>query len=109
MAESVESGLWRELHTRALTYEDGSDDKLFIWHFANKIPRYIRGCACDEFFNKWRAEHPPVFSSRDAYFRWTWELHNAVNAKLGKPEHTLAAARAHWASQAAAKGAQPPA
>lgn len=91
--------LWRELHTRALTFDGTTEegDKLFIWHFANKIPRYIKGCACDEFFNKWRSERPPVYQPREAYFRWTWELHNAVNEKLGKPQMSLEDALAMYA------------
>lgn len=34
--------------------------------------------------------------SRDALFEWSVQYHNAVNKMLGKPEMTLAAARARW-------------
>lgn len=34
---------------------------------------------------------PAVFRDRQSLFTWTVDLHNAVNAKLGKPQHVDAA------------------
>lgn len=31
---------------------------------------------------------PRIFSSREALFKWTVDVHNRVNAKLGKEVHT---------------------
>ena len=43
-------------------------------------------------------ELPPDFSSPDAFFAWGVALHNAVNAKLGKPEVCLVEAIKIWRS-----------
>ena len=88
--------LWHELHLRPLTYTEGDNDQIFICQFANKLPRYLQGCPCNEFFNKYRTDRPPVFTTRDEYFKWTWVLHNAVNAKLSKPLVTLKDAKAMY-------------
>jgi hypothetical protein len=39
---------------------------------------------------------PPDFSSPEAFFDWGVALHNAVNAKLGKPEITIDEACKIW-------------
>jgi hypothetical protein len=39
---------------------------------------------------------PPDFSSPEAFFAWGVRLHNAVNAKLGKPEITIEEALSIW-------------
>jgi hypothetical protein len=39
---------------------------------------------------------PPDFSSPEAFFAWGVALHNAVNAKLGKPEITIEEAYLIW-------------
>ena len=58
------------------------------------IPRY--GCQCKAFYHAWKAENAPDFSSPEAFFAWGVELHNAVNAKLGKPQITLDEAYLIW-------------
>lgn len=98
--------LWTELHVRALTFEASEEtpnDKIFLWHFANKIPRYTPGCACHEFFQSWREKSPPDYSSKDSYFKWTYDLHSQVNAKLGKPNLSLEEARKKYESLAEQK------
>jgi len=64
---------WRKLHTQtfdATTFE--------AWVAA------IPGCsACQMDFRKIIETFPPDF---ERWNRWTWEIHNAVNRKLGKPE-----------------------
>lgn len=90
--------LWKELHLRAYKH-DGSDDHLFIAQFSKKIPRYMKGCSCNEFWTKWKKDHPPVFT-RKCYFEWTVRVHNAVNEKLGKPTICLQEAYNIWEPQA---------
>lgn len=75
--------LWRELHS------DVTFDHLLEWE--SKIPSY--GCSCKLFYHEWKASNPP---RKDDFFAWTVELHNAVNAKLGKPIITLQQAREIW-------------
>jgi hypothetical protein len=58
------------------------------------IPQY--GCQCKAFYRAWKAENAPDFSSPEAFFAWGVSLHNAVNAKLGKPQITLDEAYSIW-------------
>jgi len=58
------------------------------------IPQY--GCQCKRFYADWKTQHPPDFSSPEAFFAWGVRLHNAVNAKLGKPEITIDEAYSIW-------------
>jgi hypothetical protein len=39
---------------------------------------------------------PPDYTSPEAFFAWGVRLHNAVNAKLGKPEITIEEAYSIW-------------
>ena len=32
-------------------------------------------------------QNPPTYKPSGAYFTWTVKVHNAVNAKLGKPQN----------------------
>ena len=64
---------WRKLHTTRFTAE-----QLELW--IQSIP----GCStCQRDFRKLLESNPPRF---DDWFKWTWEVHNVVNRKLGKPE-----------------------
>jgi hypothetical protein len=58
------------------------------------IPQY--GCSCKRFYAEWKAANAPDFSSPEAFFAWGVRLHNAVNAKLGKPEITIDEAYSIW-------------
>jgi hypothetical protein len=67
-------------------------EKLTEWELL--IPQY--GCSCKRFYAEWKADNPPDFSSPEAFFAWGVRLHNAVNAKLGKPEITIDEAYKIW-------------
>ena len=82
--------LWKELHLRALTFK-GKDDTAFLREFAKKIPRYTKGCSCNEHWKKLVKQYPPVFG--DKYFEWTVEQHSRVSKRLGKPTYTVEEAR----------------
>ncbi len=75
--------LWSELHT-SLTI-----DTLAEWE--RRIPSF--GCTCRKFYDEWKASNPP---SAALFFKWTVDLHNAVNAKLGKIVVTYEEARRLW-------------
>lgn len=92
MSESVEvrqqlatigQELWRQLHSE-VTLETLAD-----WE--SRIPAY--GCSCRSFYINYKASNPP---SNASFFKWTVDLHNAVNAKLGKPQVALEDARRQW-------------
>jgi hypothetical protein len=78
----IMSALWNELHKHALEFT-GTNDSIFIAKFSKKIPRYTSGCSCQEFWNNWVYLNPPTYND---YFAWTVKAHNAVNAKLHKPQ-----------------------
>lgn len=66
---------WRKLHTTRFTPEEFE-----LW--IQGIP----GCSsCQRDFRRLIETNPPRF---DDWWRWTWEIHNLVNTKLGKPEFT---------------------
>jgi hypothetical protein len=79
---------WNSLHDGSiLTPRD-----LANWEI--RIPQY--GCACKRFYAEWKAANSPDFTSPEAFFAWGVRLHNAVNAKLGKPEITIDEAYSIW-------------
>jgi len=74
---------WKKLHTNRFTPE-----QLEVW--IQGIP----GCSsCQRDFRKLIKEMPPRF---DDWHRWTFEIHNAVNTKIGKPEFTWLEACQQW-------------
>ena len=74
---------WAKLHTTQFT-----PNKFEEW--VASIP----GCyTCQRDFRKLLETNPPRF---DDWQRWSWEIHNAVNAKIGKPEFTYSDACKLW-------------
>ena len=74
---------WRKLHTTRLTETEFED-----W------VRQIPGCvSCQRDFRKLIETIPPRFHD---WHKWTFEVHNAVNAKLGKPNITFEEACKQW-------------
>lgn len=82
------SELWNELHFHALNY-NGTNDWSYLASFGNRIPRYTRGCKCQEHWSAWLRFNAPVFTPTAEYFAWTVKAHNAVNLKLGKPQMSV--------------------
>lgn len=86
--------LWAELHTRALA-TDPPDPQIE----ADWLRDWVARIQCPTCESHWRlviADCPPRLDTRDDYFAWTVDAHNAVNRHLGKPELTLDAARERW-------------
>ena len=76
--------MWEELHRKR------DVDQAWLDGFTNRIP-----CgSCAQHWRELLAELPPVFG--EGFFEWSWRVHNAVNAKLGKPGLTLDEARAMY-------------
>lgn len=86
---------WAELHLWALALAeriDASAAAKWLDGFRLRVP-----CGdCRGEFDLLVRATPPDFSSPTNLFRSTWEWHNGVNAKLGKPSMAEAIARAHW-------------
>ena len=79
---------WVGIHNGSIVNAEG----LAAWELL--IPQY--GCSCKRFYAEWKAANPPDFTSTEAFFAWGVALHNAVNAKLGKPEITIDEAYSIW-------------
>jgi hypothetical protein len=78
---------WTKLHS----YTGCDPQWLDIWQYL--IPQR---CDCKDGYQRILADNPPDYSSPEAFFRWGVALHNAVNAKLGKPEITTEEALFIW-------------
>jgi hypothetical protein len=79
---------WIFLHDGSIS----TIEQLTEWELL--IPQY--GCSCKRFYAEWKAANAPDFTSPEAFFAWGVALHNAVNAKLGKPEITIDEAYSIW-------------
>ena len=79
---------WIALHNGSIV------DAAGLSEWEKTIPHY--GCACRHFYQGYKADNPPDFSTPEAFFRWGVDLHNAVNRKLGKAELTIEEALSIW-------------
>jgi hypothetical protein len=68
-------------------------DPVFFEAWQHTIPNM---CDCRNEFKTIVADFPPDFSCPDAFWRWGWFIHNAVNEKLGKPLISLEEATQLW-------------
>jgi hypothetical protein len=79
------------MHTAALTYPDDpdEDDKRRFFAFYRSLAHVLPCGGCRTGYAYLLAgPHPltaDVLAGRDALFKWTVDVHNAVNAKVGKP------------------------
>ena len=72
------SRFWAELHIFALRHE-GQDSTDWLADWAANIP--FEGCPCEDHLYDFIEKNPPDW---DNFFSWTVDLHNAVNARVGK-------------------------
>ena len=77
--------LWREIHTKQDPTQEWWDS------IVKKVSSYF--CSCGDFLRDYVATNQPRF---DDWFAYSWELHNAVNEKLGKPQLPIEEAKAIW-------------
>jgi hypothetical protein len=78
---------WTKLHS----YTGCDPQWLDIWQYL--IPQR---CDCKDGYQRILAEMPPDYTSPEAFFAWGVNLHNAVNAKLGKQQITIEEALSIW-------------
>lgn len=79
------SAHWAKLHSAE------SPNAEWLTRWLTQIPSY--GCSCHKDFHTILATNTPRFND---WFRWSVEVHNAVNEKLGKPVWTIDEAYAIW-------------
>ena len=80
---------WYLLHTFDL--DEWNPAEAEHWYrtvWKPSIPVYD-GCNCKKHWEQIEAVLDPQWGSRRAYQLWSWQAHNAVNDKLGKPFFSL--------------------
>ena len=94
--------LWRSLHAITFAYPETAtteQSQSAVAFFDALVPLF----PCDKCRPHLAAElqrHPvkDVAGGRDAFARWLVDLHNRVNARLGKPQWTFEAAAAEYSA-----------
>lgn len=79
------SKLWAELHTK----RDATPEWFAEW--LSRVPNFR--CSCRRDFEAIILANPPRYND---WFKWTVEIHNSVNKKLGKSIVTFEAAMNFW-------------
>ena len=87
--------LWKELHLRALE-NTGENDTPYLLQFTSRIPRFTKGCKCNEHWTIFVRSNPPVYGKNGEYFEWTVKVHNSVNARLNKRQYTVEESKAFY-------------
>ncbi len=86
--------LWGELHCRALVFDGTNVTEETRW-----LDDFFRRLPCGDCKKHWKlmiAATPPRWNNSADYFRWTVDLHNEVNRRLGKPELSVEGAQTVW-------------
>lgn len=79
---------WGFIHNVALGYpkEQTYMIKENYRQFFHLIGDVIPCKSCSTHYKKMIADYPPDLTDRDALFKWTVDIHNNVNKRLGKSE-----------------------
>lgn len=82
--------LWHFMHSYSLNYPviPSESDKARALAYYQSIPSYISCSNCASHFAQLLAENPPVTDSRASLAEWMFDIHNLVNARIGKPQFT---------------------
>jgi hypothetical protein len=71
---------WKELHTRALANLPMDGEEKWFKEFIEGLPCPM----CRGHFDEYVKDHPPIFTSRTAFFKWSVDAHNSVNHRNDK-------------------------
>ena len=88
---------WAELHLFALRHEAmrrGVSEASWFENWVSDLP--FDGCPCKGHLHEFLAHNPPDW---DKFFAWSVNLHNAVNARIGKLTIGVEQARELWSSR----------
>lgn len=83
--------MWSTIHLVALGYPEyePSADIVVKYHQFFISLGYVIPCdECRTHYNSMLADMPPVLENRDTLFKWTIDIHNMVNERLGKDKVT---------------------
>lgn len=82
--------IWKDLHNYAKTWNGNVQEQK---EFVEQVKRRIPCGECKNFWIKENRENPAPTDSAENFFKWTVDVHNKVNVKLGKAEMSLEEAK----------------
>ena len=71
--------LWREMHTKAAA----NNSRSYFCGWVRNLWTRLHCDKCQQHLQEYLSACPP--ESAPDLFVWSWELHNEVNVRLGKP------------------------
>lgn len=82
--------LWFMLHTISFNYPDNPsfDDMKYHQDFFEILVHIIPCATCANHYSEYISKNPPKLSSKKDLIKWTIDLHNNVNQRLGKKIYT---------------------
>ena len=80
-------GAWLFLHSVTFAYPTNPSDvdKREMTRFFSSVGRWLPCAKCRNHFQNALKTSPPNVDSRESLSRWLCDVHNEVNARLGKP------------------------
>lgn len=79
-------GTWYLIHCAAKCYpcNPSDSDKAEMHHFLNSLGPILPCKKCRGNYMEYLKAHPPALSCKRAFKKWTYNLHDSVNKRLGK-------------------------
>jgi FAD-linked sulfhydryl oxidase len=96
--EELGRATWLFLHTLAAQYPDDPTRQQArdVRDLISVLTRAYPCAECASHFDEVVRRVPPVVSSGAAFRQWACEVHNEVNARLGKPRFDCAGVDTRW-------------
>jgi len=81
---------WKFLHEISFQYPNSATEKEKKTHeyFLKNLSDFIPCQSCKNDYEKYIIQNPPNLKSKTNLIKWTVDLHNHVNKKLGKREYS---------------------
>lgn len=84
---------WEFLHRVSFRLDDSTLDADRLYELFRALGSALPCKSCRRHYDAYIDAHPPEFNSGDELARWLVDLHNDVNARLGKQNVSFEAAR----------------
>lgn len=90
--------MWSTIHLVALGYPENPSADIAIKYnqFFISIAHVIPCDDCRKHFISLVTDNPPALDNRDTLFKWTVDIHNSVNERLGKEKVSYENAYSLW-------------
>lgn len=91
---------WKFLHEISFQFPMSPTDQEKKSHeqFLKNLRDFIPCVSCKTDYQKYVEQNPPNLKSRTLFIKWTVDLHNHVNKKLGKREFSYEEVEEEWNS-----------